>query len=73
MIDNSTLLESDVKEPADTQHERQVHNRAAIDLLNAWGASASTDDEREQQETWQHLQTVLDEDRLSSRKLFPSE
>ncbi len=71
MMNNSTLLESDVKEATDRQYKRLADNRAAIDLLNAWGASDSTEDEREQRETWQHLQTALDEDRLSNRKLFP--
>lgn len=42
----------------------------AVNLLQSWLDSA---DEEEQQETGQYLIQVLDEDRLSERKLFPAE
>ena len=38
------------------------------DLLQSW---EEHDDEQEQQETWEYLRQVLDEDRLSNRLLFP--
>jgi len=44
-------------------------NQAAIDLLRSW---RETGDEQEQKETWEFLQTALDEDRLSDRPLFPT-
>lgn len=40
---------------------------AAIALLQSW----YEDDPQEQKETWEYLKVALDEDRLSSRKLFP--
>ncbi len=43
-------------------------NQAAIDLLRSWREEG---DEQEQRETWEFLQTALDEDRLSDRPLFP--
>ena len=43
-------------------------NQAAIDLLRSWREEG---DEQDQQETWEFLQTALDEDRLSDRPLFP--
>ncbi len=39
---------------------------AALDLLAKW----SQEDPHEQRETWEYLKRALDEDRLSSRKLF---
>ena len=44
-------------------------NQAAIRLLKSW---RDTDDEQEQQETWEFLRQALDENRLSDRPLFPS-
>ncbi len=41
----------------------------AIALLRLWREDKS--DEEEQRETWDYLKRVLDEDRLSDRKLFP--
>ena len=41
-------------------------NEAAIHMLRSWREA----DEQEQQETWDYLKRVLDEDRLSGRKLF---
>lgn len=43
-------------------------NQAAIDLLRSWREEG---DEQDQRETWEFLQTALDEDRLSDRPLFP--
>jgi len=42
----------------------------AVDVLQSW---IDDEDVEEQQETGQYLIQVLDEDRLSERKLFPSE
>ena len=42
-------------------------NRALILLLRSWREG----DEQEQRSTWEYLKQVLDEDRLSERKLFP--
>lgn len=42
----------------------------AVNLLQSW---IDSEDEEEQQETGQYLIQVLDEDRLSERKLFPAE
>lgn len=41
-------------------------NNAAIGLLDSWLEA----DEDEQKETFDYLRKVLDEDRLSDRKLF---
>lgn len=41
-------------------------NESAIWLLDSW----LDDDEKEQKETFEYLRKVLDEDRLSDRKLF---
>jgi predicted DNA-binding antitoxin AbrB/MazE fold protein len=62
------------KQPIDLDDKTDVrlvvqkigHSEDAISLLETW----STGDEEEQSETWTYLQRVLDEDRLSSRKLF---
>jgi hypothetical protein len=43
-------------------------NQAAIDLLRSWREEG---DEQDQRETWEFLQTALDEDRLSDCPLFP--
>lgn len=42
----------------------------AVSLLQSW---IDDEDEKEQQETGQYLINALDDDRLSERKLFPSE
>ncbi len=42
----------------------------AVNLLQSW---IDGEDEEEQQETGQYLVQVLDNDRLSERKLFPAE
>jgi plasmid stability protein len=42
----------------------------AVNLLQAW---MDGEDEAEQQETGQYLIQALDDDRLSERKLFPTE
>lgn len=42
----------------------------AVNLLQSW---IDSEDEEEQQETGEYLIQVLDNDRLSERKLFPSE
>jgi hypothetical protein len=42
----------------------------ALALLQSWYVEQS-DEREEQRETWEYLKKVLDEDRLSDRKLFP--
>ncbi|MBE9139942.1 hypothetical protein IQ254_22560 [Nodosilinea sp. LEGE 07088] len=42
----------------------------AVDVLQSW---IDDEDSEEQQETGQYLLQVLDQDRLSDRKLFPQE
>lgn len=49
--------------PADLQ----ARNEAAMSLLDAW----CKEEAQEQQETWAFLKQALEEDRLSTRKLFP--
>jgi len=44
-------------------------NQAAIDLLDSW--LSDDEDANEQKQTWEFLKVALDEDRLSSRPLFP--
>lgn len=70
-MNHTTLLESAVEDSTDQHRTRRADNRAAIALLDAWAATDDTDDEREQQQTWAHLQTALDDNRLSYRQLFP--
>ena len=63
-----------MKQPATCAHdsedeERQEQirrNQAVIDLLNRW----EQEDVDEQRETVEYLMRVLDEDRLSYRRLF---
>ena len=42
----------------------------AINLLDSW-CEVDEAQVQEQRETWEYLKKVLDEDRLSDRKLFP--
>ena len=42
----------------------------AVNLLDSW-CNVDEAEAQEQQETWFYLKKVLDEDRLSDRKLFP--
>ena len=50
----------------------QDRRAAAIALLQSW-IDADEEQDREQRETGEYLIRVLDEDRLSDRKLFPAE
>lgn len=45
-------------------------NQGLIALLDSW-ADGDEEDAAEQRETWEYLERVLDEDRLSDRPLFP--
>jgi excisionase family DNA binding protein len=45
-------------------------NEPLIQLLRSWRTEG---DPEEQRETWEYLKKALDEDRMSSRKLFPDE
>lgn len=47
---------------------QQAKNQAAIELLKSW--LENPENVEEQKETWEYLKQVLDEDRLSDRKLF---
>ena len=51
-----------------TRTDRETKNEAAIQLLDSWRHG----DGEEQRETWEYLERVLNEDRLSDRRLFPS-
>lgn len=55
------------REEEEEREEQIRRNRAVIDLLNAW----EQEDAEEQRETVEYLMRVLDEDRTSSRPLFP--
>ncbi|MBV9864880.1 MAG: hypothetical protein JO316_05990 [Abitibacteriaceae bacterium] len=50
--------------------EQIKRNQAAITLLRSW-RECSEEEAQEQRETGEYLMRVLDEDRLSNRKLFP--
>lgn len=50
------------------QADAPVVHQDLIDLLRSWREDG---DAHEQRETWAYLKRVLDEDRLSERKLFP--
>lgn len=69
------LPETSEPTPADEDEARRLprqKNQAAIDLLDSWLGETDPEVIREQQETWEHLRTTLDEDRLSpGRKLSP--
>ena len=66
VVDNPRRkLQIVAKEREQTQQMRK--NQAAIELLRSWRQG----DEQEQRETLAYLKRVLDEDRLSDRKLFP--
>jgi len=54
-----------------SQDDAPVVNQALIDLLTLWIEDDDEESIAEQRETWEVLQRVLDEDRLSDRKLFP--
>ena len=51
----------------DTGMEQMERRIALIQLLTSWREG----DEQEQRETLEYLVQMLDEDRLSDRKLFP--
>lgn len=60
---------SDQEREAERQ-EQIRRNQGLIALLDEW-AQGDEQDQAEQRETWELLQRLLDEDRLSSRPLFP--
>jgi hypothetical protein len=63
-------VQQPLQTPKDSEQRRQEQikqNQSVIDLLNSW----EQEDEEEQRETLAYLMQALDEDRLSSRKLFP--
>lgn len=51
------------------QHVLPIRKRKAIELLRSWRSEQA--DANEQRETLEFLKKALDEDRSSSRKLFP--
>ena len=52
-------------EPYTEEQKRRIH-----ELLQSW-IECSEDEAKEQQETFEYLKKVLDEDRPGQRKLFP--
>lgn len=50
--------------------QRRQKQAEAVDMLQSW---IEDEDVEDQQETGEYLVRVLDEDRLSERKLFPLE
>jgi type II secretory pathway pseudopilin PulG len=52
-----------------TLREREQRDQAVLQLLQSW---VDQGDEEEQRETLAYLKQVLDEDRSSSRRLFPT-
>ncbi len=65
------VLVNDVTLSLLDQHLPQVDRRdELIELLQSW---IDEDDAQAQRETGEYLVRVLDEDRTSARKLFPSE
>lgn len=52
------------------RQEQARQNQALIEMLNEW-AQGDDQDQEEQRETWELLKRLLDEDRPSTRKLFP--
>ena len=61
--------ETEMTEEERRRHQREK-NQGAIELLDSW-VNVSDEEAEEQRETWEYLKRVLDEDRLSYRKLFP--
>ncbi len=57
------LAKKEIKKPRKNLNEK---NQETILILNSW----LDGDEKEQKETFIYLKKVLDEDRLSDRKLF---
>jgi hypothetical protein len=64
ILDNAPIKSSAVL-PARTKEEQMQRNLAAIELLRKWREEG---DPEEQTETFEYLQKVLDEDRLSSNR-----
>jgi|GEM_PF-581015 len=56
--------------PKRTPEEQRQINQALLEWYTKW---VEEGDEAEQRETFEHLQKVLDEDRLSNRPLFPNQ
>ncbi|MDP8935603.1 MAG: hypothetical protein M3N42_16055, partial [Cyanobacteriota bacterium] len=64
ILDNAPIKSSAVL-PARTKEEQMQRNLAAIEWLRKWREEG---DPEEQTETFEYLQKVLDEDRLSSNR-----
>lgn len=63
----TTTHSDDTQKQGTADREEQIRrNQAVIEMLNAW----EHEDAQEQRETLEFLLRALDEDRLSSRKLF---
>jgi hypothetical protein len=56
----------------ETGLDQQAKAKALRELLDSW-INCSEEEAQEQRETGEYLMRVLDEDRLSYRKLFPQE
>jgi hypothetical protein len=66
-----TLSDHEAEERTGNPHSEQTQKEQLINLLQTW---IDADDEAEEQtETGNYLVQALDDDRLSDRKLFPSE
>lgn len=58
-------------EEREARRQEQIkRNQLLVALLDEW-AQGDALDQAEQRETWEELQRLLEEDRLSSRMLFP--
>jgi hypothetical protein len=62
---DKTRIKSSAVLPARTKEEQMQRNLAAIEWLRKWREEG---DPEEQTETFEYLQKVLDEDRLSSNR-----
>ncbi len=56
--------------PKRTEAEQRQKHQQLIKLFDKW---AEEDEEEEEGETFEYLQQLLDEDRLSNRSLFPKQ
>ncbi len=59
---NAPLIKTD-----EISHSTKQNGKNLLRLLRSW---RKEDDQGEQKKTWEYLKKVLDEDRLSDRRLF---
>ncbi len=65
-FNDNTLTSFRDNKKTDSKIQLSPQATKALQLLDSW----KKEDKKEQKETWEYLTRVLDEDRLSSRKLF---